>query len=92
MIFTVFQTAKLILKILILMTPACRQAGNKKPDLHKEDRVFSKVTFTVSHRRPDVKRIQAGFLAYGSSYYSLKSHILQTFLPLPILTLRQTFD
>jgi hypothetical protein len=39
-----------------------------------KDWVFSTLPFTVLHRRPIVKRIQAGFLAYGSSYC----------LPLPI--------
>jgi hypothetical protein len=33
-----------------------------------KDWVFSYLTFTVLHRRPIVKRIQAGFLADGSSY------------------------
>lgn len=33
-----------------------------------KDWVFSYLIFTVLHRRPFVKRIQAGFLAYGSSY------------------------
>jgi hypothetical protein len=40
---------------------------NKKPDLQKKDRGFSKLPFTAFHRRPIVKCIQAGFLAYGSS-------------------------
>jgi len=39
-----------------------------------KDWVFSTLPFTVFHRRLIVKRIQAGFLAYGSSYS----------LPLPI--------
>src|SRR4030042_6381677 len=55
---------------------------NKKPDLQKKDRVFSTSPFTAFHRRPIVKCIQAGFLAYGSSYC----------LPLPAPTLRQAQD
>ncbi len=31
-----------------------------------------------------MKRIQAGFLAYGSSYRGLKSFVLQASLPLPV--------
>ena len=38
-----------------------------------KDRVFLTLPFTVLRRRLGVKRIQAGFLAFGSSY----------FLPLP---------
>jgi hypothetical protein len=61
--------------------PACRRHGNfyqtanKKPSPQEKDWVFSTPPFTAFHRRPVVKRIQAGFLAYGSSYR----------LPLPIL-------
>ncbi len=42
-----------------------------------KDRVFLILPFTVLRRRLHVKRVQAGFLAFGSSY----------FLPLPILSL-----
>jgi len=52
-----------------------------------KDWVFSTSPFTVFHRRPIVKRIQVGFLAFGSSYYDLKSYVLQASLPLPILSL-----
>jgi hypothetical protein len=44
-----------------------------------KDWVFSTLPITVLHRRPIVKRIQAGFLAYGSSYCGLKSS--STFRP-----------
>jgi hypothetical protein len=52
--------------------------GDKKPALREKERVFLTSLFTAFHRRPIVKCIQAGFLAYGSPY----------FLPLPIPPLR----
>jgi len=40
---------------------------NKKPSLQKKDWVIFTSPFTAFHRRLNVKHIQAGFLAYGSS-------------------------
>jgi hypothetical protein len=54
----------------------------KKPSLKEKDWVIRTSPFTAFHRRLDVKHIQAGFLAYGSSYS----------LPLPTLTLPQAQD
>ncbi len=52
---------------------------NKKLSLQKKDWVFFTSPFTAFHRRLIVKRIQADFLAYGSSYS----------LPLPTLRVAQ---
>jgi hypothetical protein len=54
--------------IFRLESPNIIRSLEKKPSLRMKDWVFSCLTFTVLHRRPIVKRIQAGFLAYGSSY------------------------
>ncbi len=62
------------------------QPANKKPGLHEKDRVFSTPPFTALHRRPIVKRIQAGVLTFGSSYLLAPSH------PSPLLTLRHAQD
>jgi len=40
---------------------------NKKPSLQRKDWVIFTSPFTAFQRRLNVKRIQAGFLAYGSS-------------------------
>jgi hypothetical protein len=55
--------------------PVIFQIPIKNPVFGRKTGFFSTSPFTVFHRRPIVKRIQAGFLAYGSSYS----------LPLPIL-------
>jgi hypothetical protein len=61
--------------LLILVHRVYRPAQTKNPAFRRKTGLLSKPIFTALHRRPIVKRIQAGFLAYGSSYPS----------PLPVL-------
>ncbi len=47
----------------------------KNPAFRRKTGFFHTPPFTALHRRPIVKRIQAGFLTYGSSYCGLASFL-----------------